>query len=116
MPPPRGFGGCAPERIKTGGKLASLETRLRVGGRKQAWPQGTGWGKEGVQGDGVPLTGGSGGCPLTKTKLGASCHPLKPGHEWEPEARLSRRERGWEKGKEAGLCFPRPFVLNYKGH
>ncbi len=154
MPPPRGFGGCAPERIKTGGELASPETRQRVGARSQAWPQVTGVGKRkraggtpphpdfsppslarGSLGFRVPLAAGLqefpprplicflwgdthqaperglqprergkggaggrsppdgevGGVPPRKQKWGASWHLLKPGHEWAPKARLSRR-------------------------
>ncbi len=87
----RGRGGCAPPSLAEGlpGFRGPLAGGLKDGG-----------------GGGLAPSQGFGGCAPEIKKLGASCPPLRPAHEWESEARLSRSKRGWEKGKKAGPPIP----------
>jgi len=71
VPPPKGFGGCAPKSIKIGDELPTLTNPPRVGPKTLANPQPTGVGKTGVQGAQAPSQGVWGMCPQ-KQKEGAS--------------------------------------------
>jgi len=75
-PLPGGLGDVPPKQ-KQGVSCQLLPTCHRVGFKTSANPQQTRVGKNwGVQGGEVPMTGGIGGCPPTKSRLGANSQPL----------------------------------------
>jgi len=72
VPPPRGFGGCAPKSIKIGDELPTLTNPPRVGPNTLANPQPTGVGTK---------RGSRGRSPHGRGSWGVSPHKFKRGGE-----------------------------------
>jgi hypothetical protein len=78
QPPPRGFGGCAPTKLKIGDEQPTSAIPPRVGPETLANPRPTRVGKPGGPGGRSPHGGGCGGVPPRNQKRGRGARINNP--------------------------------------
>ncbi len=98
-----------PPKAKNWGRVARISNHAPSGTQNPDEPQAHGGGQMGGPGGRSPHGRGSGGCAPRILKEGASCPPLQPRHEWDPERWQTLSLRGWGKGVEGAVPPPRGF-------
>ena len=91
-----------------GENLAGLSGQPTSGTQDAGEPSASEGGQMGDPGGKAPWQGVWGMCPQ-KPKEGASCQPLQPAHEWDPERWRILSQRGRGRGVEGAQPLPRGF-------
>jgi len=89
--------GDVPPQKQRRERVAHISNPATSGTQDAGKPSAYEGGQRGVQGGGAPHGGGPWGVFPHKTLKGASGHPLKPCHEWDPERWQTLSQRGWGK-------------------